>query len=327
MPEAAITYREAIKRGLARALKSDSRVFLMGEDVGKYGGAFAASKGLLAEFGPERIVDVPLSESGFTGAGIGAAIAGLKPIVEIMTINFSLLALDQLVNNAATLCHMSGGQIYVPLVVRMGCGPGRQLAAQHSHSWEPLFAMIPGLKVLSAGTHSDAEEMILMALQENNPVIILEYTSLLNRTEITTSEKPIDIQRAIIRRIGSDITLITYGTGVSKSLQAAQELEKDNVSAEVLDLRILRPIDAPSIISSAKKTRKILFIEDAWGTISIGAAVLSMLYTECFYELDQPIEHLSGLEVPTPYPLHLEAGCTPTVEDIVTRCKKILSHG
>ncbi|MEY3405410.1 MAG: hypothetical protein RL161_840 [Bacteroidota bacterium] len=327
MPEAAITYREAIKRGLARALKSDSRVFLMGEDVGKYGGAFAASKGLLAEFGPERIVDVPLSESGFTGAGIGAAIAGLKPIVEIMTINFSLLALDQLVNNAATLCHMSGGQVYVPLVVRMGCGPGRQLAAQHSHSWEPLFAMIPGLKVLSAGTHSDAEEMILMALQENNPVIILEYTSLLNRTEITTSEKPIDIQRAIIRRIGSDITLITYGTGVSKSLQAAQELEKDNVSAEVLDLRILRPIDAPSIISSAKKTRKILFIEDAWGTISIGAAVLSMLYTECFYELDQPIEHLSGLEVPTPYPLHLEAGCTPTVEDIVTRCKKILSHG
>ncbi|MFZ9504347.1 MAG: alpha-ketoacid dehydrogenase subunit beta [Cyclobacteriaceae bacterium] len=327
MPEAAITYREAIKRGLARALKSDSRVFLMGEDVGKYGGAFAASKGLLAEFGPERIVDVPLSESGFTGAGIGAAIAGLKPIVEIMTINFSLLALDQLVNNAATLCHMSGGQVYVPLVVRMGCGPGRQLAAQHSHSWEPLFAMIPGLKVLSAGTHSDAEEMILMALQENNPVIILEYTSLLNRTEITTSEKPMDIQRAIIRRIGSDITLITYGTGVSKSLQAAQELEKDNVSAEVLDLRILRPIDAPSIISSAKKTRKILFIEDAWGTISIGAAVLSMLYTECFYELDQPIEHLSGLEVPTPYPLHLEAGCTPTVEDIVTRCKKILSHG
>jgi len=327
MPEAAITYREAIKRGLARALKSDSRVFLMGEDVGKYGGAFAASKGLLAEFGPERIVDVPLSESGFTGAGIGAAIAGLKPIVEIMTINFSLLALDQLVNNAATLCHMSGGQIYVPLVVRMGCGPGRQLAAQHSHSWEPLFAMIPGLKVLSAGTHSDAEEMILMALQENNPVIILEYTSLLNRTEITTSEKPMDIQRAIIRRIGSDITLITYGTGVSKSLQAAQELEKDNVSAEVLDLRILRPIDTPSIISSAKKTRKILFIEDAWGTISIGAAVLSMLYTECFYELDQPIEHLSGLEVPTPYPLHLEAGCTPTVEDIVTRCKKILSHG
>lgn len=327
MSDAVITYREAIKRGLVRALKSDPRVFLMGEDVGKYGGAFAASKGLLDEFGPERIVDVPLSESGFTGAGIGAAIAGLKPIVEIMTVNFSLLALDQLVNNAATLCHMSAGQIYVPLVVRMGCGPGRQLAAQHSHSWEPLFAMIPGLKVLAAGTHADAEEMILLALQESNPVIILEYTSLLNTTEMFTAEKPNEIQRGAIRKIGSDITLITYGTGVFKSLQAAQELEKNGVSAEVLDLRVLRPIDTVSIITSAKKTRKILFIEDAWGTISMGAAVLSILYKECFYELDQPIEHLSGLEVPTPYPLHLEAGCTPSVKDIVMRCNKILNHG
>ena len=204
------TYREALKQGLRYALQNDDRVFLMGEDVGHYGGSFAVSKGFLEEFGDQRIMDVPLSESGFVGAGIGASMAGLRPIVELMTVNFSLLALDQIVNNAATLSHMSGGQIHVPIIIRMSCGIGRQLAGQHSHSWEPIFAGIAGLRVIAAGTHEDARGMLLGALKCNDPVVIFEYTYLLNmESELPVEAGIVDISNAKIRKSGKDISLIT----------------------------------------------------------------------------------------------------------------------
>mgnify|MGYP001826695726 FL=1 len=217
-----ITYREALKQGMHEALITNDKVFLMGEDVGRYGGAFAVSKGFLEEFGEDRIMDVPLSESGFVGAGIGAALAGMRPIVEVMTVNFSLLALDQIINNAATLLHMSGGQINVPVVIRMNSGIGNQLAAQHSHSWEPFYAHIPGLKIVSAGTHEDARGMLLTALESPDPVVIFEYTSLLNmESEIPSGSGAVDIDNAKVRREGKDLSIITYGPGVYKALAAA----------------------------------------------------------------------------------------------------------
>jgi pyruvate dehydrogenase E1 component beta subunit len=321
-----ISYREALKQGLQEVLRNDDRVFLMGEDVGHYGGAFAVSKGLLQEFGEDRIMDVPLSESGFVGAGIGAAITGMKPIVEVMTINFSLLALDQIVNNAATLLHMSGGQINVPVVIRMGCGIGRQLAAQHSHSWEPFYAHIPGLTILSAGTHEDARYLLPAAMKSLDPVIIFEYTSMLNiEKEVPEIPSEVDIFKAKIRREGKDISIITYGTGVYKSLEAAEELAAMGIDAEVVDLRILRPIDEGTILASVSKTHRALIVEDAWRSVSISSEISARITEKVFYELDAPITRLCGLEVPIPYPAHLEDFSVPQKKDIVNEVQKILN--
>lgn len=322
-----ITYREAIKQALRDALHADERVFLMGEDVGRYGGAFAVSKGLLEEFGPDRIMDTPLSESGFVGAGIGAAIAGMRPVVEVMTVNFSLLAMDQIVNNAATLLHMSGGQVNVPVVIRMNSGLGRQLAAQHSHSWEPFYAHIPGLKVLSAGTHEDARGMLLAALKEPDPVIIFEYTAMLNlEGKIPAGAGMVEIQNAAIRREGKDISIITYGPGVYKSLEAANELAKLDIDAEVVDLRVLRPLDENSFLQSVRKTHRALVVEEAWRSVSISAEISSRIMEQAFYELDAPVHRLCGVEVPMPYPKHLEDISVPQAGDIVNIVKKILQH-
>ena len=322
-----ITYREALKQGIREALQQDERVFLMGEDVGRYGGAFAVSKGLLKEFGPERIMDVPLSESGFTGAGIGAALAGMRPIVELMTVNFSLLAFDQVANNAATLLHMSGGQFNVPIVIRMGCGIGRQLAAQHSHSWEPLFAHIPGLKVLSVGTHEDARKMLQAALADPDPVIIFEYTSLLNlEGEIEETGKPVNITDASVRKAGRDISIIAYGAGVYKALDASAELTSSGIDAEVIDLRVLRPLDEQTIISSVSKTHRALVIEDATRSVSVSSEVSARIMEKCFYELDAPVQRLCGEEVPIPYPKHLEDASVPQPSQIIAVIKKMLNH-
>jgi pyruvate dehydrogenase E1 component beta subunit len=322
-----LTYREALKKGLHDALQNDERVFLMGEDVGRYGGAFAVSKGLLQEFGEERIMDVPLSESGFVGAGIGAALSGLKPIVEVMTVNFSLLAMDQIVNNAATLQHMSGGQLNVPIVIRMGCGIGKQLAAQHSHSWEPFYAHIPGLIVLSVGTHEDARGMLLTALKSPDPVIIFEYTSMLNlEREIDSDAGAVDISKAKILREGKDISIITYGTGVSKSLEAAAELATIGIEAEVVDLRVLRPLDEETFLASVAKTHRALIVEDAWRSVSISSEISARIMEKAFYELDAPVQRLCGVEVPIPYPLHLEDASIPQKKDIVNAVKKMMSY-
>lgn len=320
-----ITYREALKQALREALLSDDRVFLMGEDVGRYGGAFAVSKGLLQEFGPERIIDVPLSESGFTGAGIGAALAGMRPIVEVMTVNFSLLAMDQIVNNAATLLHMSGGQLNVPLVIRMGCGIGRQLAAQHSHSWEPLYAHIPGLIVLSAGTHEDARGMLLSALKSPDPVVIFEYTYMLNlEKEIPADAGAVDITHAKVRREGKDISIITYGAGVYKALDSAAELAAAGIDAEVVDLRVLRPLDEATVIASVAKTHRALVVEEAWRSGGMAAEISARIMEKAFYELDAPVQRLCGVEAPIPYPKHLEDASVPQIADIVNAVKKMI---
>ena len=322
-----LTYREALKQGIREALKKDERVFLMGEDVGRYGGAFAVSKGLLQEFGPERIMDVPLSESGFVGAGIGAALNGMRPIVEVMTVNFSLLAMDQVVNNAATLLHMSGGQLNVPIVIRISCGIGRQLAAQHSHSWEPLYAHIPGLKVLSAGVHEDARGMLLTALQSPDPVIIFEYTFLLNNeAEISANTGAVDITKAKVRREGKDISIITYGAGVYKALDGAKELVEMGIAAEVIDLRVLRPLDEETIFNSVKKTHRALLVEEAWGSVNVSSEVSARIMENVFYELDAPVQRLGGVEVPIPYPRHLEDASIPQKDDIINKIKKMLQH-
>jgi pyruvate dehydrogenase E1 component beta subunit len=322
-----LTYREALKQSLREALQNDERVFLMGEDVGRYGGAFAISKGLLQEFGEERIMDVPLSESGFVGAGIGAAIAGMKPIIEVMTVNFSLLAMDQIVNNAATLLHMSGGQLPVPVIIRMGCGVGRQLGAQHSHSWEPFYAHIPGLIILAVGTHEDARGMLLTALKSSNPVILFEYTIMLNiEKEIDLPPKEVDISNAKVLKTGNDLSIITYGTGVYKSLEAALELAAIGIDVEVIDLRVLRPLDETTFLTSVAKTHRVLIVEDAWRSVSISSEISARIMEKAFYELDAPVERLCGVEVPIPYPAHLEEAAIPQKQDIVKAVKKMIAH-
>lgn len=322
-----LTYREALKQSLREALQNDERVFLMGEDVGRYGGAFAISKGLLQEFGEERIMDVPLSESGFVGAGIGAAIAGMKPIIEVMTVNFSLLAMDQIVNNAATLLHMSGGQLPVPVIIRMGCGVGRQLGAQHSHSWEPFYAHIPGLIILAVGTHEDARGMLLTALKSSNPVILFEYTIMLNlEKEIDLPPKEVDISNAKVLKTGNDLSIITYGTGVYKSLEAAIELAAIGIDVEVIDLRVLRPLDETTFLTSVAKTHRVLIVEDAWRSVSISSEISARIMEKAFYELDAPVERLCGVEVPIPYPAHLEEAAIPQKQDIVKAVKKMIAH-
>lgn len=313
-----ITYREALKQGMHEALINNDKVFLMGEDVGRYGGAFAVSKGFLEEFGEDRIMDVPLSESGFVGAGIGAALAGMRPIVEVMTVNFSLLALDQIINNASTLLHMSGGQINVPVVIRMNSGIGNQLAAQHSHSWEPFYAHIPGLKIVSAGTHEDARGMLLTALESPDPVVIFEYTSLLNmESEIPSGSGAVDIDKAKVRREGKDLSIITYGPGVYKALAASEILASSGIDVEIIDLRVLNPIDNETIINSVVKTHKALIVEEAWRSVSISSEIISRIMENAFFSLDAPVERLCGIEVPIPYPKHLEDASIPQKQDIV----------
>ena len=322
------TYRDALRMAVREVLQHEPKAFLLGEDVGRYGGAFAVSKGLLGEFGPDRIMDVPLSEAAFTGAGIGAALGGMRPIVEIMTVNFSLLALDQIVNNAATLCHMTNGQCPVPLVIRMSCGIGKQLAAQHSHSWEPLYAHIPGLLVCSAASHYDARFMLPAALKENDPVILMEYTSLLNTTDTAPlpEQLPDDfrLRGARVCRTGTDVTLISYGAALHRCLSAADALLKEGLSVEVIDLRVLRPLDTDTLVKSTSKTHRALVVEDAWQSYGIGAEVASRIGALAFYELDAPVQRLGGREVPIPYPLHLEEACVPQAEVIAEKIRALV---
>jgi pyruvate dehydrogenase E1 component beta subunit len=324
-----MTYREAVRAALRQALRSDPRVFLMGEDVGRYGGAFAVSLGLLAEFGPERIRDAPLSESAFVGAGIGAALGGMRPIVEIMTVNFSMLAMDQILNNAATLRHMSGGQLNVPLVVRVATGGGRQMAAQHSHSLEGWYAHIPGIKVLTPATVADAYGMLLAALRDPDPVFIFEHATLYPlEGEVDETAGPIDIRRAVVRRSGQDVTLVTYGGTLGKTMQAADLLAKDGVEAEVIDLRTLRPLDSPTILDSVAKTHRAVLVDEAWRTGSFAAEISAQIMENAFDDLDAPVARVCSAEVPMPYAKHLETAALPKVEDILSAAQELISrHG
>jgi pyruvate/2-oxoglutarate/acetoin dehydrogenase E1 component len=316
------TYRDAVREAIREALLRDERVFLMGEDVGRYGGCYAVSKGLLVEFGPQRIRDTPLSESGFTGAGIGAAMAGMRPIVELMTVNFSLLALDQILNTAATVRHMSGNQFGVPLVIRMATGAGRQLAAQHSHSLEGWYAHIPGIKVLAPATLEDARGMLWTALQDPDPVLIFENVMLYNMMgTIAADAGPVGIDKAVVRREGHDISLITYGGSLWKVLQAAAVLAGENIDAEVIDLRSLRPLDDRTIVMSVSKTRRAVIVDEGWRSGSLSAEIGMRIVEQAFWELDAPIGRVCSEEVPIPYPRHLEEAAIPQVSKIVAATK------
>ncbi|MEW6703671.1 MAG: alpha-ketoacid dehydrogenase subunit beta [Pseudomonadota bacterium] len=321
------TYREALREGLRTALQADERVFLMGEDVGRYGGTYAVSKGLLEEFGEARVRDTPLSESAFVGCGIGAAINGLKPIVEIMTVNFSLLALDQIVNNAATLRHMSAGQVGVPLVIRMTTGAGRQLAAQHSHSLEVWYAHVPGLRVLAPATLEDARGMLLAALKLQDPVILFEHALLLNAEgELSGKPVPVDLDHAAVRRPGRDLSLITYGGSLPRCLAAAEALAADGIEAEVLDLRSLRPLDVPAIVASVRRTKRALIVDEGWKTCSLAAELMALIVEQAFYELDAPLARVCSAEVPIPYAKHLEDAALPSVARIVQAAHEVTAR-
>lgn len=320
------TYREAVQLALRAALDSDPRVFILGEDIGCYGGTYAMTKGLLEEYGESRIRDTPLSESGFVGAAIGAALGGMRPVVEVMTVNFVLLALDQLINTAATILHMSGGQFEVPLVVRMTTGAGRQLAAQHSHSLEGWLAHIPGLKIICPGTVEDARWMLEDALDDPNPVLLFEHCMLFGEIADLGEGRPKNFSswRAAVRREGTDLTLITYGGMVPKVLAAAQQLDSEGISAEVLDLRSLRPLDEEALVSSVQKTGEVVVIDEGWCSGSLAAEVICRITEHCFYELRSPPARVCTVEVPIPYAYHLEQAAIPQVASIVKKAKEVI---
>jgi pyruvate dehydrogenase E1 component beta subunit len=310
-----VTYREALRQGLYDAFERDERVFLMGEDVGRYGGTYAVSKGMLEKYGPERVRDTPLSELGFVGAGIGAALGGMRPIVEVMTVNFSLLALDQIVNGAAMLRHMSGGQLGPPVVIRMSSGAGRQLAAQHSNALEAWYAHVPGLKVIAPATIDDARGMVLAALDDGNPVVVFEYPALFE-TKGELSDEPVDIASAKVRRKGDRATLVTYGACLYKTLEAAEE-----VDGEVIDLRVLRPLDLTPVLESIRRTRRAVVVDEGWKSGSLAAEVMARIVEQAFYDLDAPLARVCREEVPIPYPKHLEEAALPQRERIVAAVK------
>lgn len=318
------TYRTAIHDAMRDAMRDDPRVILMGEDVARYGGTYAVSKGLLEEFGPERVRDTPLSELGFVGVGIGAALGGLRPIVEVMTVNFSLLALDQIVNTAAALRHMSGGQFSVPLVVRMATGAGRQLAAQHSHSLECWYAHIPGIKVIAPATVEDAYGMLGAALADPDPVVMFEHVQLYNTSTDADTLTQQDISHAAVRRPGSDVTLVTYGGCLPKALDAANELSLTGTDCEVIDLRVLRPLDTDTVVDSVRKTRRAIVIDEAWRTGSLAAEISARIVESAFFDLDAPIARVCSAEVPMPYAKHLEQAALPQKDKIIAAVQTLM---
>jgi pyruvate dehydrogenase E1 component beta subunit len=324
---ATITYREAIRQAIREAMQSDDRVFLMGEDVGRYGGCYAVSRGLLDEFGPERVRDTPLSESAFVGAGIGAALAGMRPIVEVMTVNFSLLALDQIVNTAALYLHMSGGQFNVPIVIRMATGAGRQVAAQHSHSLEGWYAHIPGLKIVTPATVEDARWMLPTALGDPDPVIIFEHAALYNTEgELPANGAPVDLDRAVVRHPGTEVSLVTYGGSLPKAMAAATTLAEDGISAEVLDLRSLRPLDTAAIIATVSSTHRVVVVDEGWKTAGISAEIAACIAEQAVWELDAPIRRVCSEEVPVPYARHLEVAALPQPDEIVAAARELVGR-
>ncbi len=325
MASKTMTYRQAMREAIKEALVRDDRVFLMGEDVGYYGGAFAVSKGLVEEFGEERIRDTPLSESGFVGAGIGAALGGMRPIIEVMTVNFSMLAIDQIVNTASALLHMSGGEFNVPVVIRMATGAGRQLAAQHSLSLENWYAHVPGLKVVVPATIDDARGMLWTALEDPDPVIIFEHAGLYNREgELTVDGESVDIDTARVRREGDDVTLITYGAHLFTCLEAADDLTDDGIDAEVVELRSLRPLDTDVFADSVAETGRAVIVDDGWKTAGMSAEIGMRLVEEVFFCLDAPIRRVCRTEVPMPYAGHLEQAALPQPDDVAEAARKMV---
>ena len=322
MPE--ITYREALRQAMRHQLRTDERVFLMGEDIGAYGGSYAVTKGFLDEFGERRVKDTPIAESVVVGAGIGAAMAGLRPMVELMTINFSLLAIDQIVNNASKLHYMSNGQIRVPLVIRMAGGAGSQLGAQHSHSLESWYAHVPGLKVVVPATPYDAKGLLTMAFEDENPVIFIEHTALYaSKGEVPEEIYRLPFGKAEVFRQGNDVTLIGYSGSVHQASRAAQQLAAQDIDAEVLNLRTLRPLDVDGIIASVRKTHRAIVIEDDWKFGGFGGEIVALIQELAFDDLDAPVLRCSGADVPMPYAGALEQAALPQEAGIVALALRV----
>jgi len=322
---AVMTYREALNLALREEMRRDSRVFVIGEEVGLYEGAYKVTQGLLKEFGPRRVVDTPIAESGFTGVGIGAAMVGLRPVVEMMTFNFALLALDQIVNSAAKLCYMSGGQYHVPIVIRGPGGPAHQLAAQHSQSMESYFYHVPGLKVVRPTTPMDAKGLLKAAIRDDNPVIFIESETLYAvKGEVPEDpEFVIPLGRAIVRREGTDVTVVAYMGMMYRAMEAAEDLEKEGISVELVDPRTLRPMDVDTIIGSVRKTHRAVVVEAGAGFAGMGSEIASFITENAFDDLDAPVERVTGANAPMPYARNLERAKTPSKERIIAAIRKV----
>lgn len=323
---AIITYREALNQALGEEMRRDPRVFLMGEEVGVYQGAYKVSQGLLEEFGPKRVIDTPISEGGFTGVGIGAAMVGLRPVVEMMTFNFALVAIDQIVNHAAKILYMSGGQYSVPMVIRGPGGPAHQLAAQHSQSMESYFFHVPGLKVVRPGTPKDAKGLLKSAIRDDDPVIFIESELLYGtKGEVPEGEYTIPIGVADVKREGRDVTIVAYSRMLFLALEAAEDLEKEGISAEVVDPRTLRPLDTAAIIESVQKTNRAVVVEAGAGFAGIGSEIATIIAEQAFDHLDAPVERVTGANAPMPYAKNLERAKVPGKERIVEAARKVLA--
>ena len=323
---ATLTYRDALNQALREEMQRDPNVFLMGEEVGVYQGAYKVSRGLLEEFGPRRIVDTPIAELGFAGIGVGAAMAGLRPVIEFMTWNFAVLALDQIVNSAAKILYESGGQVTIPIVFSGPNGAALQLAAQHSQAWESWLSHIPGLKVVAPATPADAKGLLKSAIRDNNPVIVLEGEMLYNiKGEVPEGEHIVPIGRAEVKRPGSDVTLICHSKTVTVALKAAEQLaEREGKSAEVLDLRSLRPLDEAAILESVSRTNRAVVVEEGWPQCGIGAHVVDVIQREAFDQLDAPVLRVTQADVPMPYNKQLERLAKPSPERVVAAARRVL---
>lgn len=323
MPE--LLYREALNHALREEMRRDERIFLMGEEVGFYQGAFKVSKGLLDEFGAGRVIDTPITEAGFTGVGIGAAMAGLRPIIEMMTFNFAILALDQIVNNAVKIRYMSGGQLAMPIVIRGPGGPSRQLGAQHSQSLESLFCHIAGLSVIAPATPRDAKGLLKSAIRQNNPVIFIEGQELYStRDDVPDGDYTLPLGKAEVKREGTDVTLVAWSKMLLLALRCADHLAQEQISAEVVDLRTLKPVDYDTLLTSIRKTGRAVIIEEGWEFCGVGAQLATDLYHRAFDAFDAPIERVTGADVPIPYAKHLEQLALPTVERVTAAVKKTM---
>ena len=322
-----LTYRDALNQALREEMQRDPSVFLMGEEVGVYQGAYKVSRGLLEEFGPQRVVDTPIAELGFAGIGVGAAMAGLRPVIEFMTWNFALLALDQIVNAAAKMLYMSGGQLRMPIVFRGPNGAALQLSSQHSQAWESWLAHIPGLKVVAPATPADAKGLLKSAIRDNNPVIVLEGEMLYNlKGEVPEGEHLVPIGRADVKREGTDVTLICHSKTVAVALKAADQLAEQNVSAEVVDLRSLRPMDEAAILASVAKTNRAVVVEEGWPHAGIGAQVVDIIQRDAFDQLDAPVQRVTQADVPMPYNKHLERAAKASPERVAAAAGRGRNH-
>ena len=320
-----ITYRDALNQALREEMQRDNTVFLMGEEVGLYQGAYKVSRGLLEEFGAQRVVDTPIAELGFAGVGVGAAMGGLRPVIEFMTWNFAVLALDQIVNSAAKMLYMSGGQIRMPIVFRGPNGAALQLSSQHSQAWESWLAHIPGLKVVAPATPADAKGLLKSAIRDNNPVLVLEGEMLYNtKGDVPEGELLVPIGQADVKRPGSDVTLICHSKTVTVALKAAEQLAGQNVSAEVVDLRSLRPMDEPAILASVAKTHRAVVVEEGWPHCGVGAQVVDIIQRDAFDQLDAPVLRVTQADVPMPYNKQLERLAKPSPDKVVAAARRVL---